>query len=89
MEDHEVGDEDLVHPPPRLEAVQVVLSRLRLDVAGLVGQVGAGGMDQLASRLEHLGDWVLRQPLDLKVGVEFPQLIGNRDVALRVPKADR
>ena len=25
VEDHEVVDEDLVHPPPRLEAVQVVL----------------------------------------------------------------
>ena len=32
VEDHEVGAEDLVHPAPRLEAVQVVLGRLRLDV---------------------------------------------------------
>ena len=39
MEDHEVGQQDLVHPPQRLEAVQVVLGRLGLDVAGLAGQV--------------------------------------------------
>ena len=32
VEDHEVGDQDLVHAPPRLEAVQVVLGRLGLDV---------------------------------------------------------
>jgi hypothetical protein len=32
VEDHEVGDQDLVHPPPGLEAVEVVLGRLGLDV---------------------------------------------------------
>src|ERR1700733_15022588 len=32
---------------------------------------------------------MLRQPVDLKIGVEVPQLIGNRDVAPRVPKANR
>jgi hypothetical protein len=32
VEEHEVGGENLVHAAQRLEAVQVVLGRLRLDV---------------------------------------------------------
>ena len=48
-----LASEDLVHPPPRLEAVQVVLGRLGLDVRRLVGELGAGRMDALAARLEH------------------------------------
>ena len=39
VEDHEVREQDLVHPPDRLEAVQVVLGRLALDVRRLVRQV--------------------------------------------------
>ena len=37
-EHHEVGDEDLVHPPDRLEGVQIVLGALVLHVGRLVGQ---------------------------------------------------
>ena len=46
-------------------------------------------MDALAARLEHGGDRVLREPVDLEVGVELAQLVGDRRVALRVAKADR
>ena len=32
VEDHEVREQDLVHPPDRLKAVEIVLGRLALDV---------------------------------------------------------
>ena len=89
VEEHEVGGQDLVHAAQRLEAVQVVLGRLRLDVAGLVGQVGAGRVDALALALEHPGDRVLGEPVDLQVRLQPAQLAGDRDVALRVAEPDR
>ena len=47
-EHHEVADQDLVHGPDRLEGVQVVLGGLvTLEVPGLAGQEGRGGVDQL------------------------------------------
>jgi hypothetical protein len=88
LEDHEVGDEDLVHRPPGLEAVEVVLGRLALDVARLVGQERTGGMDPLAVRLEDLRHRVLGQPVDLEVRVQLAQLVGDGDVALRVAQPD-
>ena len=69
--------------------VQVVLVRLGLDVARLAGELRAGGVDPLAARLEHLGDRVLREPVDLEVGVQLAQLVGDRDVAPRVAEPDR
>ena len=89
VEDHEVGDQDLVHAPPRLEAVQVVLGRLGLDVARLVGQVAAGRVDALAGGLERRGHRVLGEPVDLEVGMQVAQLAGDRDVAPGVAEADR
>ena len=89
VEDHEVCEQDLVHAADRLEAVQVVLRRLALDVARLVREVGAGGMDPLAPRLQHRRHGMLREPVDLEVGVELAQLVGDRRVALRVPEPDR
>ena len=89
VEDHEVRDQDLVHPAPGLEAVQVVLGRLGLHVRGLVGQVPAGGVDALALGLEHAGDRVLGEPVDVEVRVQPAQLLGDRDVAPRVAEADR
>ena len=52
VEDHEVREQDLVHPADRLEAVQVVLGRLALDVAGLVREVARwpGGSARRAPR---------------------------------------
>ena len=89
MEDHEVRDQDLVHPPPGLEAVEIVLGGLRLDVVRLVGQMGARRMDALALGLEHPGHGILRQPVDLEIGMELAQLLGDRHVALRVAESDR
>ena len=57
--------------------------------AGLVRQVRARRMDALAARLQHRGDRVLREPVDLEVGVELAQLVGDRGVALGVAEADR
>ena len=71
------------------EAVQVVLGGLRLDVAGLVGQVGAGRVDALALGLQHPGDRVLGEPVDLQVRLQPPHLAGDRDVALGVAEPDR
>ena len=87
VEDHEVGDQDLVHAPPRVEAVQVVLGGLGLEVPGLVGQPAAGGVHALALGLQHARDRVLRQPVDLQVGVQRAQLARDRDVTARVARA--
>ena len=89
VEQHEVGRQDLVHPAQGLEAVQVVLGRLRLDVLRLVGQMGAGGVDALALTLEHPGHRVLGEPVDLQVRLEPAELAGDRDVTLRVAEPDR
>ena len=55
----------------------------------LVREVRARRVDPLAARLEHRGDRVLREPVDLEVGMQLAQLVGDRDVALRVAEADR
>ena len=55
VEDHEVGEQYLVHPPDRLEAVQVVLCRFAFDVLRLVRQVAARRMDALTPLLKDLG----------------------------------
>ncbi len=89
VEDHEVVDEDLVHPADRLERVEVVLGRLGGDVRGLGGELGAHRVDPLAVGLEDRGDRMLGEPVDLEVGVELPQLAGDRHVALRMTEPDR
>ena len=88
-EEHEVRDEDLVHPPDRLEGMQVVLGRLALDVPRLVREQRARRMDPLPLRLEHRRHRMLGEPVDLEVRVQFPQLLGDRDVAAGVPEPDR
>ena len=89
VEDHEVGEQDLIHPPDGLEGVQVVLGRLGLDVPGLAGQVRAGRVDALAALFQHPGDRMLGEPVDLQVGVQLAQLVRDRRVALGVAEADR
>ena len=89
VEDHEVGEQDLVHPPDRLERVQLVTVGLRLDVARLVRQVPAGGMDALARGLEDARDGILREPVDRQPGVEPAELLHDREVAPGVAEADR
>ena len=46
-------------------------------------------MDPLAACLEHRGHRMLREPVDLEVGMELPQLVRDRSVALRVTEPDR
>lgn len=45
--------------------MQVVFAGLRFDVRGLVGELTAGGVDRLARLLEHTGDRMLGEPVDL------------------------
>src|SRR5207244_8662582 len=84
VKEHEVREQDLVHPPDRLEAVQIVFRALALDVPRLVREVRAGRVDVLAARLEHRGYGMLRQPLDLELRLELPKLVRNCDVPLRM-----
>ena len=72
--------QDLVHPAPGLEAVQVVLGRLGLDVARLVRQPAAGRVNALALALEHARDRVLGEPVDLDAVDQVAQLAGDRHV---------
>ena len=89
VEDHEVGQQDLIHPPDGLEAVQVVFGRLGLDVPGLTGQVCAGRVNALTMRLQHPGDRMLGEPVDLQAGMQLAQLGGDRHIPLGVTEADR
>ena len=89
VEHHEVRHHDLVHAPPGLEAMKVVLGGLSLEMTGLVGEVLAHRMDPLAPRGQHRSDRVLRQPIDFEIRMEPAELVGNRDVALGVPQPDR
>ncbi len=47
------------------------------------------GMDALAARLEHRRHRMLREPVDLEIGMQLAQLVGDRRVALRVAEPDR
>ena len=53
LEDHEVGDQHLVHAADGLEGVEIVLARLQLDVPRLAGQPRAERMDALAAGFEQ------------------------------------
>ncbi len=88
VEDHEVGEQDLVHPPDGLEGVQVVPGRLGLDVPGLAGQLGARRVNALTARRQDFADRVLGEPVDFEAGMELAQLIGDRHIPLRVAQAD-
>ena len=65
-----------------------MLGGLALDVYGLIRQVRTGGVDALAACLEHCGDGMLGQPVDLKVGPQAAQLVGDGDVTLSMTKPD-
>jgi hypothetical protein len=45
-------------------------------------------MDPLAVLLEDRRDRMLREPIDLEVGMEVAKRVGDRDIALGVTKAD-
>ncbi len=89
MEHHEVGGEDLVHAPQRLKAVQIVLGRLGFEVTRLAGEMTARRMDVLALGLQHARDRILREPVDLEIGMQAAKLAGDRHVAAHVPEPDR
>src|SRR5580692_12620034 len=55
----------------------------------LIGEVRACRMDALATCLEHSSHWMLRQPVDLQVGMETAQLVSNGGVTLGMTKTDR
>jgi hypothetical protein len=88
-EEHEVGDQDLVHPADGLERVQVVLAGLGVDVCRLGGEKPRRGVHPLAPALEDLGDRVLGQPVHLDAGPLPAQLADDRDVAFGVAESDR
>ena len=46
-------------------------------------------MDALPARLQHRRHRMLGEPVDLEVGMELAQLVGDRGVALRVAEPDR
>jgi len=60
-----------------------------LDVCGLAGQEGGGGVDHLATPLQQLGDRVLGQPVHLEAGPQRAQFVGDGQVAAGVAEADR
>jgi hypothetical protein len=89
VEHHEVVHEDLVHPADRLERVQVVLASLALDVRALAGEEPARRVHALAAIGEQPRHGMLGEPVDLQVRVQCAQLVGDGDVAQRVPEPDR
>jgi len=89
VEDVEVGEQDLVHAPEGLEAVQVVLGGLALEVLTFVGEQPRRRVHVLPRIVEDPGDGVLGQPVDLQVGVTLAQPSCDGDVALSVPEPDR
>ena len=88
LEQHEVGDQDLVHAAQRLEAVEVVPAGLRGDVRGLVGEPPTGRVDVLTLGFEHRGDGMLGEPVDLHVGAQLLQLLGHGDVTSSMAEPD-
>ena len=88
VEHHEVVDEDLVHAPDRLERVEVVFARFGRDVRRLRGELGAQRMNPLLVLGEHGRDGVLGQPVDLEVGLQLAQLVGDGHIPLGVPETD-
>ena len=85
----EVREQDLVHRAQRLERVQVVLTGLGLDVRRLARQQPRRRVHALAACGEHVGDRVLREPGDLQVRMQRPELVGDRQVAADVAEPDR
>jgi hypothetical protein len=89
VEHHEVGDHHLVHVPDRGKGIQVVLTGAPLEVPGLVGQRGRGGMHSLALAFQEAHDRLLGEPVHLDVRAQFSELPDDRQVASGVPEADR
>ena len=76
-------------PTEGMEGVEVVPLGLALPVRRLRGQLGTGGVHELAVRPHHVAHRRLREPLDLEVGHLLPQGPGDRQVPQHVPEPDR
>ena len=71
------------------KTLQLVLARTRPRCGATRSRAGARRVDPLAAGLEHARDRVLREPVDLELRLERPQLARDRDVAPRVAEPDR
>ena len=60
LENHEIMDQHLIHAAKGVEAVQLVLARLELNVPCLAREPYAERMQALAICLEQTGDRILR-----------------------------
>ena len=88
-ERQEVRDQELVHPPDRLERMQVVLIGVELDMGRLVQQVRRRRVHRLARVREYPRHRVLREPVDLYAGTLLPKRSGDREIPPGVAEADR
>ena len=90
MEDHEVGERGSRPSAgsPGSSAGRARPTRSRCGATRWPACALAGWMRSPA-RLEHRGHRVLGEPVDLEVGMQLAQLVGDRDVALGVAEADR
>ena len=66
-----------------------MLAGLLLDVPRFAGEARAERVDALAVGLEQARHGILRQPVDLQVGMQLAQLAGDGDVAPAMAEADR
>ena len=51
------------------------------DMRGFVGKLDACRMDTFIIRVQKTRDWVLRQPIDLQIGMQLAQFACYREVA--------
>ena len=87
-EGHEVGGEDLVHVPERVEGVELVVPRPPFEVGALVEVEPGRRMQALAESLHDAVGGVGGEEVDGDVAVELPELPGHRDVPLDVAEPD-
>src|SRR5882724_1804744 len=88
LEDHEIGDQHLVHAAECVKAVQIMLAGLQLDVSRLAGKPRTERMDALTAGQEQARHGVLRQPINLQVRMQPSQLSGDSDISAPVPETD-
>jgi len=69
--------------------MEVVLERFALDVRRVARQKFARRMNALATRFENFRDRVLCEPIDLETRMKLAQLVGDRDVPLRMTETNR
>ena len=90
VEDHEVREQDLVHPPDRLEAVQVVLGATRSRCGATRSRAGRwrGGSARPRDSSTAVTGCCASQS-NSRSGCELSELVRDRDVAPCVAEPDR